>query len=64
LLRESGAQHPGSAKRFECGVYGALTKQFAQLQHLGVDAAQGNFFHPPMTGEKLLTLLLDNTTTY
>ncbi|MFJ2332702.1 EAL domain-containing protein [Pseudomonas helleri] len=39
-------------------------KQFAQLQHLGVDAAQGNFFHPPMTGEKLLTLLLDNTTTY
>ncbi|WP_224791012.1 hypothetical protein, partial [Pseudomonas fluorescens] len=25
LLRESGAQHPGSAKRFECGVYGALT---------------------------------------
>jgi diguanylate cyclase len=36
----------------------------AQLQHLGVDAAQGNFFHPPMTGEKLLTLLLDNTTTY
>jgi hypothetical protein len=25
LLRESGAQHPGSVKRFECGVYGALT---------------------------------------
>lgn len=39
-------------------------KQFAQLQHLGVDAAQGSFFHPPMTGEQLLTLLLDNTTTY
>ena len=34
-------------------------KQFVQLQHLGVDAAQGNFFHAPMTGEKLLTLLLD-----
>uniref|UniRef100_UPI0030DC4532 IS66 family transposase n=1 Tax=Pseudomonas sp. RA_5y_Pfl1_P24 TaxID=3088706 RepID=UPI0030DC4532 len=25
LLRESGAQHPGSDQRFECGVYGALT---------------------------------------
>jgi len=25
LLRESGAQHPGSAKRFECGVCGVLT---------------------------------------
>ncbi|MDN4548011.1 hypothetical protein, partial [Pseudomonas sp. C32] len=25
LLKESGAQHPGSAKRFECGVYGALS---------------------------------------
>ncbi|TWR64649.1 hypothetical protein FIV39_18110 [Pseudomonas grimontii] len=25
LLRESGAQHPGSAKPFECGVHGALT---------------------------------------
>jgi hypothetical protein len=25
LLRESGAQHPGSTKRFECGVHGALT---------------------------------------
>ncbi|NVL45807.1 hypothetical protein F2S75_04595, partial [Pseudomonas syringae pv. actinidiae] len=25
LLRESGAQHPGSVKRFECGVYGAVT---------------------------------------
>ncbi|MDU8361214.1 hypothetical protein, partial [Pseudomonas syringae group sp. J309-1] len=25
LLRESGAQHPGSVMRFECGVYGALT---------------------------------------
>lgn len=25
LLRESGAQHPGSAKRFECEVHGAFT---------------------------------------
>ena len=25
LLRESGAKHPGSTKRFECGVHGALT---------------------------------------
>ncbi|WP_236695746.1 hypothetical protein, partial [Pseudomonas syringae group genomosp. 3] len=25
LLRESGSQLPGSAKHFECGVYGALT---------------------------------------
>jgi len=25
LQKESGAQHPASAKRFECGVYGALT---------------------------------------
>jgi NAD-dependent deacetylase len=27
LLRESGAQHPGSAKRFECEVHGALTNE-------------------------------------
>lgn len=26
LLRESAAQHPGSAKRFECWVHGALTQ--------------------------------------
>ncbi|MBP0943700.1 hypothetical protein V2K16_26780, partial [Pseudomonas alliivorans] len=25
LRRESGAQHPGSSGRFECGVNGALT---------------------------------------
>ena len=25
LQKESGAQHRGSAKRFECGVHGALT---------------------------------------
>ncbi|WP_201788740.1 hypothetical protein [Pseudomonas frederiksbergensis] len=27
LLKESGAQHPVSAKRFECGVHGALTEE-------------------------------------
>jgi uncharacterized membrane protein YebE (DUF533 family) len=27
LLRESGAQHPGSDRRFECGVHGAVTNK-------------------------------------
>ena len=42
LLRESGAQHPGSAKRFECGVHGAFT--------INLNAADAATLHRELSG--------------
>ncbi|MEN5315841.1 hypothetical protein, partial [Pseudomonas koreensis] len=52
LLMESGAQHPGSAKRFECEVYGALT--FHRVVEPVDDAKTAVGVMREMRGEKVI----------